>query len=78
MTAKLARVVFSPPLTALCKPGRLRRFEAQALHFFDRAIAVSPDDKTALQKIGGAAHKIEVIPNGIDLTEFAPHRVYCY
>lgn len=50
---------------------RLRQFEAQALNFFDRAIAVSSEDKAALEKIKAVGAKISVIPNGIDLSEFS-------
>ncbi len=57
---------------SLVQAHRLRRYEAQALNFFDLAIAVSLDDKAALLEIGGADHKIKVIPNGINLDEFAP------
>ena len=60
---------------SLVQAHRLRRYEVQALKFFDRAIAVSPDDKAALLQIGGATNKIRVIPNGIDLTEFAPNPI---
>lgn len=52
---------------------RLRRFEAKTSQFFDQLIAVSPDDKAALERIGVAASLITVIPNGIDLAEFEPH-----
>lgn len=51
---------------------RLRLFEQEALKFFDCAIAVSEQDKAALAKIGAAEAKIKVIPNGMDVTEFAP------
>jgi glycosyltransferase involved in cell wall biosynthesis len=54
---------------------RLKRYEAKALQYFDRTIAVSPDDKSALEKIVGNGNnaKIAVIPNGIDLDEFQPN-----
>jgi len=49
---------------------RLRRYEAQALHFFDRAIAVSESERAALAQLV-PGRPIAVIPNGIDPLEFA-------
>jgi sugar transferase (PEP-CTERM/EpsH1 system associated) len=51
--------------------ARLRRYESAALGFFDAAIAVSEGDKAALEKLG-KAKRVEVIPNGIDLSEYSP------
>ena len=50
---------------------RLRRYEKASLKFFDAAIAVSPDDKTALERLK-PLRPITIIPNGIDLQEFTP------
>ncbi|NWJ45592.1 MAG: glycosyltransferase [Chloroflexi bacterium] len=52
---------------------RLSKYESEALHFFDAAIAVSDNDRKALLKLNPNTH-IKVIPNGIDLDEYAPDR----
>ncbi len=56
---------------SLIQTRRLRSYEGAALKFFDQAVAVSPDDKAALERLK-ANKPITVIPNGIDLEEFTP------
>ncbi len=50
---------------------RLKKFETKALKFFDRVIAVSENEKAALNLLL-PEKAIAVIPNGIDLEEFKP------
>ncbi|MEI7555955.1 glycosyltransferase [Candidatus Chlorohelix sp.] len=50
---------------------RLNKYESEALGFFDAAIAVSDNDRKALLSLSPDA-QIKVIPNGIDLEEYAP------
>ncbi|MEI6043700.1 MAG: glycosyltransferase [Chloroflexota bacterium] len=58
-------------LYSLLQAQRLYDYEAKALRFFDRAIAVSENEQAALSRLAPDT-TIEVIPNGIDLEEFAP------
>jgi sugar transferase (PEP-CTERM/EpsH1 system associated) len=51
--------------------GKLRRFEALACRAYDRVVAVSPDDRRALEHIAPQA-RITVVPNGLDTEEYAP------
>ncbi len=51
---------------------RLAQYEARALRFFDRSIAVSEPDRAALQALPGVRAEIAVISNGLDLQEFTP------
>jgi glycosyltransferase involved in cell wall biosynthesis len=50
---------------------KLRRFEARACRSFDRVIAVSPDDRRALQNLAPDA-RIAIVPNGLDTEDYAP------
>lgn len=56
---------------SLVQARRLRQYETETLQFFDWAIAVSESECKALSQIAPGI-PIEVIPNGIDLDEFAP------
>lgn len=60
--------------------NRTRRYEGMLVHQFDRTLVTSPIDKSALEEISvtyyAPANKatpppIEVIPNGVDLENFA-------
>lgn len=51
--------------------GKLRRFEARACRAFGHVVAVSPDDRRALERLAPGA-RIAVVPNGLDTEEYAP------
>lgn len=52
---------------------RLRRFEAQACRRADRVVAVSEADAAALRALVSGIDPV-VVPNGIDVTVYAPDR----
>jgi glycosyltransferase involved in cell wall biosynthesis len=58
-------------LYSLLQAGRLEHYEAKALNFFDRAIAVSESERAALNRIALGVPTV-VVPNGIDVDEFTP------
>jgi glycosyltransferase involved in cell wall biosynthesis len=43
--------------------GRVRRYEGELVKRFDTTLAVSPDDRRALGRIGGDLNRIKVLPN---------------
>lgn len=54
--------------------GRTERYEGWLLDRFDRVLVTSAIDKQALASLSanGAAKRISVLPNGVDLAYFAP------
>jgi glycosyltransferase involved in cell wall biosynthesis len=58
-------------LYSLLQTQRLREYETKALRFFDRVIAVSENEQAALSRLVPGI-SVEVIPNGLDLRQFAP------
>ncbi len=56
---------------------KAERFERRALSRYDRVVAVSEPDAAWLRELGGAgaAARISVIPNGVDLESFTPTSV---
>ena len=68
--------------------GRTRRYEGWLVHQFDQVAVTSPNDRAALENLARNAlsrstqtganhqralfHKLNVVPNGVDLTYFSP------
>ena len=46
---------------------KLRRYERDALRRFDEVTAVSDIDRARLIALGGSAHRITTVPNGVDV-----------
>ncbi len=61
-------------LVAAVELQRTRAFEARLLGQFDQVAVTTPEDAQALARLGAPAG-IGVVPNGVDLKQFAPRAV---